>query len=70
MKINEDKLLITLVYIDDLIFARNDDGMSHEFSVNMSKRFEISMIGDLSYILGRKISQTSAHMFISQEKYF
>ena len=32
MKMDEDKLLVTLVYVDDLIFASNNDEMSHEFA--------------------------------------
>ena len=32
IKTNEDKLLVTLVYVDDLIFASNNDEMSHEFA--------------------------------------
>ena len=35
----------------------------------MSKKFEVSMIGELSYFLGLQISQTSTGMFISQAKY-
>ena len=69
MKMDKEKLLITLVYVDDLIFARNDEEMSHEFALNMSKKFEMSMIGELSYFLGLQISQTSTGMFISQAKY-
>jgi len=48
---DDDKLLVTLVYVDDVIFGSNDDEMSHEFAQNMSKEFEISMIGELSYFL-------------------
>lgn len=43
--------------------------MSHEFAQNMSKEFEMSMIGELSYFLGLQVSQTMIGMFISQEKY-
>ena len=39
MKMDKEKLMITLVYVDDLIFASNDEEMSHEFSLNMSKIF-------------------------------
>ena len=69
MKMDEDTLLVTLVYVDDLIFARNNDEMSHEFAQNMSKEFEMSIIGELSYFLGLQLSQTTVGMFISQEKY-
>ena len=41
MNMDEDKLLVTLVYVDDLIFASNNDEMSHEFSKNMSKEFKM-----------------------------
>ena len=37
IKTDEDKLLVTLVYVDDLNFASNNDEMSHEFAQNMSK---------------------------------
>ena len=66
---DEDKLLVTLVYVGDLIFASNDDEMSHEFAQNMSKEFEISMIGELSYFLGLQVSQTTIGMFIFQAKH-
>ena len=69
IKMNEDKLLVTLVYVDDLIFASNNDDMSHELSQNMSKEFEISIIGELSHFLGLQVSQTTTGMFISQAKY-
>ena len=69
IKMDEDKLLVTLVYVDDLIFASNNDEMSHEFSQNMSKEFEMSMIGELSHFLGLQVSQTTTGMFISQAKY-
>eukprot|EP00253_Pinus_taeda_P010509 PITA_10509 len=66
---DEDKLLVTLVYVDDLIFASNNDEMSHEFAQNMSKEFEMLMMGELSYFLGLQVSQTTTGMFISQAKY-
>jgi len=37
IKTDEGKLLVTLVYVDDLIFAGNNYEMSHEFSQNMSR---------------------------------
>ena len=56
IKTDEDKLLVTLVYVDDMIFASNNDEMSHAFAQNMSKEFEMSMIGELSYFLGLQVS--------------
>ena len=69
IKTDQGKLLVALVYVDDLIFASNNDEMSHEFSQSMSKEFEMSMIGELSHFLGLKVSQTRAGLCISQAKY-
>jgi hypothetical protein len=35
----------------------------------MQTEFEMSMIGELSYFLGLQVKQSSAGIFISQEKY-
>lgn len=49
--------MITVVYVDDIIFGSNDDEIGHKFSQDMSKEFEMSMIGELSFFLGLKITQ-------------
>eukprot|EP00253_Pinus_taeda_P002843 PITA_02843 len=69
IKMDEGKLLVTLVYVDDLIFASNNDEMSRGFSQNMSREFEMSTIGELSHFLGIQVSQPRAGLFISQAKY-
>jgi hypothetical protein len=35
----------------------------------MQTKFEMSMIGELSYFLGLQVKQSSTGIFISQEKY-
>eukprot|EP00253_Pinus_taeda_P036343 PITA_36343 len=69
IKMDKDKLRVTFVYVDDLIFDNNDDGMSHGFAQNMLKEFKMLMIGELSYFLGLQLPQTKEGMFISQAKY-
>jgi hypothetical protein len=39
------------------------------FASAMESKFEMSMIGELSFFLGLQITQRSKGMFISQEKY-
>ena len=68
-KTEENGLLITVVYVDDIIFGCNNDKLSHEFADAMASEFEMSMIGELSFFLGLQISQTSEGIFISQSKY-
>ena len=55
---DENVVLITIVYVDD-------DKLSHMFVVDMEKKFEMSMIRELSFFLGLQISQTLEGIFIS-----
>eukprot|EP00253_Pinus_taeda_P010002 PITA_10002 len=64
-----DNMLITLVYLDDLIFGSYNDEMSHKFAQETSKEFEMSMIGELPFFLGIQVTQTNVRMFIRQTKY-
>jgi hypothetical protein len=50
------------IYVDDIIWV-------DEFSRIMTKRFEMSMMGELKYFLGFQIKQLKDGKFISQTKY-
>jgi hypothetical protein len=69
IKIDNENMLIIVVYVDDIIFGSNDDRMSQNFAEEMQKEFEMSMLGELSFFLGLQISQSSKGIFISQTKY-
>jgi hypothetical protein len=58
-----------LVYVDDIIFGCTNESSFQWFTNSMQIEFEISMIGELSYFLGLQVKQSSAGIFISQEKY-
>jgi hypothetical protein len=58
-----------LVYVDDIIFGCTNESSFQWFSNSMQTEFEISMIGEMSYFLGLQVKQSSAGIFISQEKY-
>jgi hypothetical protein len=58
-----------LVYVDDTIFGCTNEPLVQWFSNSMQTEFEMSLIGELSYFLGLQINQSSAGLFISQEKY-
>lgn len=51
-----DDILIVIFYVDDIVFGSNDDSLSQSFSKLMKSEFEMSMLGELSYILGLQIS--------------
>ena len=52
IKVDNEKMLILVVYVDDIIFGSNEEDMSQKFSLMMKKEFEMSMLGELTYFLG------------------
>lgn len=69
IKVENDKLLILVVYVDDIIFGNNEESMSQSFSFVMQKEFEMSLLGELKYFLGLQIQQKEGGIFLSQTKY-
>jgi uncharacterized membrane protein YciS (DUF1049 family) len=68
IKTKGNDLLIVLVYVDDIIFGSNNASLVKWFAFAMQSKFEMSMIGELSFFLGLQITQRSEGIFISQEK--
>jgi hypothetical protein len=64
IKIEGNYFVIVLVYVDDIIFKSNNASLVQWFA----SEFEMSMIGELSFFLGLKITQRSEGIFLSQEK--
>eukprot|EP00253_Pinus_taeda_P026342 PITA_26342 len=69
IKIDNDKFLILVVYVDDIIFGSNEEAMSQNFALVMQKEFEMSLLGELTYFLGLRIQQNKDGIFLSQTKY-
>ncbi|KAL8147596.1 hypothetical protein AgCh_005062 [Apium graveolens] len=65
----KDDILLVQIYVDDIIFGSTNDALCKEFSENMSKEFEMSMIEELNFFLGLQIRQSDENMHISQSKY-
>jgi len=63
------EISICQVYVDDIIFGSTNEDLCKEFGNLMSKEFEMSMIGELSFFLGFQFKQMKEGVFISQEKY-
>ena len=68
-RIETDKLLIIVIYVDDIIFGTNEESMSHNFSLVMQQEFEMSLLGELTYFLGLQVQQNKDGIFLSQTKY-
>jgi hypothetical protein len=65
IKIEGNDLFIMLVYVDDIIFGSNNASLVQWFSSTMQSKFEMSMIGELSFFLGLQITQRSKGLFLS-----
>eukprot|EP00253_Pinus_taeda_P027542 PITA_27542 len=68
-KVENDKLLIIVVYVNDIIFGSNEESMSQNFASIMQQEFEMSLLGELAYFLGLQVQQTKDGIFLSQTKY-
>ena len=69
VKRDEKSLLVTQVYVDDIVFGSTITHLAHEFSEEMKMKFEMSMVGELNYFLGLQVKQRNNGIFIFQEKY-
>ncbi|GJS39290.1 retrovirus-related pol polyprotein from transposon TNT 1-94 [Tanacetum coccineum] len=66
----EDKdILLVKIYVDDIIFASNKHDLCETFSKVMCSKFQMSMMGKLSFFLGLQISQSLRGIFLNQSKY-
>ena len=55
-KIKND-IFFCQIYVDDIIFGSTNHSFCEEFSSIMTKRFEMSMMGELKFFLGFQIKQ-------------
>jgi hypothetical protein len=59
------EIFICQVYVDDIIFGSTNEDYCKEFGKLMSKEFEMSMIGELTFFLGFQVKQMIEGIFIS-----
>jgi hypothetical protein len=62
-------LFVCQKYVADIIFGSTNQVWVDEFGRIMTKRFEMSMMGELKFFLGFQIKQLKDGTFISQTKY-
>ena len=65
----DGEIFICQVYVDYIIFGSSNEDYYKEFDELMSKEFEMSMIGELTFFLDFHVKQMKEGIFISQEKY-
>ncbi|GJY64162.1 putative ribonuclease H-like domain-containing protein [Tanacetum coccineum] len=59
----------SMVYVDDIIFGSTKPSMVKDFEELMQKEFKMSSMGELTFFLGLQVKQTTAGIFLSQDKY-
>jgi hypothetical protein len=64
----EGKLLIIVLYVDDLILT-GDEQLIHSCKDDLAKEFKMNDLGLLHYFLGLEIWQRDGEIFVSQGKY-
>jgi hypothetical protein len=67
-KVGKD-LFVCQIYIDDIIFSSTNKSFCNEFSKIMMDRFEMFMMGVLTFFLGFQIKQAKDGTFIDKKVY-
>ncbi|GJR93361.1 putative ribonuclease H-like domain-containing protein [Tanacetum coccineum] len=69
--IKKDKgdILLVQVNVDDIIFGSTKKSLCDEFEGLMHNRFQMSSMGELTFLLGLQVQQKKDGIFISQDKY-
>nr|GEX94207.1 retrovirus-related Pol polyprotein from transposon TNT 1-94 [Tanacetum cinerariifolium] len=62
-------ILLVQIYVDDIIFASTDPKACDIFSNEMSSKFQMSMMGQMSFFLSLQVSQSLEGIFINQSKF-
>jgi hypothetical protein len=61
-----DDILIVQVYVDGIVFGGSSHSLVARFAEDMSKQFEMSMMGELQFFLGLQIKQAKEGTFVHQ----
>nr|GEW54267.1 uncharacterized mitochondrial protein AtMg00810-like [Tanacetum cinerariifolium] len=62
-------ILLIQIYVDDIIFASTDPKACDIFSNETSSKFQMSIMGQMSFFLGLQVSQNPGGIFINQSKF-
>jgi hypothetical protein len=62
-------ILIVQVYVEDIVFGGSSNSLVARFAEDMSREFEMSMMGELLFFHGLQIKQSKEGTFVHQVKY-
>lgn len=69
MKVEDEKIVIICLYVDDLIYTGNNQTLLDKLKQSMTTKFDMSDLGFMHYFLGIEVKQFIGGIFISQKKY-
>nr|GEZ24211.1 retrovirus-related Pol polyprotein from transposon TNT 1-94 [Tanacetum cinerariifolium] len=67
--IHGEDILLVQIYVDDIIFGYTNPKYTKHFEKLMHSRFEMSLMGEMKFVLGLQIHQSPRGIFINQAKY-
>ncbi|GJU30878.1 retrovirus-related pol polyprotein from transposon TNT 1-94 [Tanacetum coccineum] len=65
----DNDILVVQVYVDDIIFGSTNPRYTQQFSDLMKSRFEMSMMGEMTFFLGLQVHQSPRGIFIHPSNY-
>ncbi|KAH9677213.1 retrovirus-related pol polyprotein from transposon RE2 [Citrus sinensis] len=65
----QGSMILILIYVDDILITRPDNGELEKFISEFSKTFALKDLGILSYFLGIEVSYAKDCIYLSQKKY-
>ncbi|GKC92196.1 retrovirus-related pol polyprotein from transposon TNT 1-94 [Tanacetum coccineum] len=67
--ITQTDVILVKIYVDDIIVGSTSTKMCKQFAKLMTQRYEMSMIGVLTYFLGFQIKKSKRGISINKERY-
>lgn len=69
IKREREKYIMVSIYIDDLIFAGNDEVLLEEFKQSMKQEIEMVDLGLMRFFFGVEVHQSHSRIHLCQKKY-
>nr|GEU35513.1 uncharacterized mitochondrial protein AtMg00810-like [Tanacetum cinerariifolium] len=69
IKKQKGDILLVQIYVDDIIFGATNKDLCKSFEKLMKGKFQMSLMGELTFFLGLQVKQKKDGIFISQDKY-
>ena len=66
---NEGKIVVSIVYVDDIIITSDDHLEIKRLKMLLARDFNIKDLGALKYFLGMEFARSRKGIFVSQRKY-